>query len=113
MVVKDIDKGNMLFYDARVSTIGGKPTLVDDYSIEKYNKADGSKSREAALRNEMLDMQWAAMTGDDALRQQFRPGNFDIMDQTSYELELYRFGLPREDVEQMNPKQRVAKYEEL
>lgn len=109
----DIDKGNMLFYDARVSTIGGKTTLVDDYSIEKYNKADGSKNREAALRNEMLDMQWAAMTGDDALRQQFRPGNFDIMDQTSYELELYRFGLPREDVEQMTPEQRVAKYEEL
>lgn len=109
----DIDKGNMLFYDARVSTIGGKTTLVDDYSIEKYNKADGSKNREAALRNEMLDMQWAAMTGDDALRQQFRPGNFDIMDQTSYELELYRFGLSREDVEQMTPKQREAKYEEL
>lgn len=109
----DIDKGNMLFYDARVSAIGGKTTLADDYSIEKYNKADGSKNREAALRNEMLDMQWAAMTGDDALRQQFRPGNFDIMDQTSYELELYRFGLPREDVEQMTPKQRAAKYEEL
>lgn len=34
MVVKDIDKGNMLFYDARVSTIGGKITLADDYSIE-------------------------------------------------------------------------------
>ena len=49
MVVKDIDKGNMLFYDARVSTIGGKTTLADDYSIEKYNKADGSKNREAAL----------------------------------------------------------------
>lgn len=113
MVVKDIDKGNMLFYDARVSAIGGKTTLADDYSIEKYNRADGSKNREAALRNEMLDMQWAAMTGDDALRQQFRPGNFDIMDQTSYELELYRFGLPREDVEQMTPKQRAAKYEEL
>lgn len=109
----DIDKGNMLFYDARVSAIGGKTTLADDYSIEKYNKADGSKNREAALRNEMLNMQWAAMTGDDALRQQFRPGNFDIMDQTSYELELYRFGLPREDVEQMTPKQRAAKYEEL
>lgn len=109
----DIDKGNMLFYDAIVSTIGGKTTLADDYSIEKYNKEDGSKNREAALRNEMLDMQWAAMTGDDALRQQFRPGNFDIMDQTSYELELYRFGLSREDVEQMTPKQREAKYEEL
>lgn len=109
----DIDKGNMLFYDARVSTIGGKTTLADYYSIEKYNKADGSKNREAALRNEMLDMQWAAMTGDDALRQQFRPGNFDVMDQTSYELELYRFGLSREDVEQMTPKQREAKYEEL
>ena len=109
----DFDKGNMLFYDARVSTIGGKTTLADDYSIEKYNKADGSKNREAALRNEMLDMQWAAMTGDDALRQQFRPGNFDVMDQTSYELELYRFGLSREYVEQMTPEQRAAKYEEL
>lgn len=109
----DIDKGNMLFYDTRVSTIGGKTTLADDYSIEKYNKADGSKNREAALRNEVLDMQWAAMTGDDALRQQFRPGNFDVMDQTSHELELYRLGLSREDVEQMTPKQRAVKYEEL
>lgn len=58
-------------------------------------------------------MQWAAMTGDDALRQQFRPGNFDVMDEVSYELELYRFGLSREDVEQMTPEQRAAKYEEL
>lgn len=113
MVVKDIDKGNMLFYDTRVSTVGGQPKLADDYSIEKYNKSDGSKNREAALRNEMLDMQWAAMTGDDALRQQFRPGNFDVMEQTSNELELYRLGIPREEVERMTPKQRASKYEEL
>ena len=103
----------MLFYDARVSVVGGKTTLADDYSITKYNKADGSKNREAALRNEMLDMQWAAMTGDDALRQQFRPGNFDVMEQASNELELYRLGLPRDEVMQMTPKQRAVKYEEL
>lgn len=113
MVLKDVDKGNMLFYDARVSTIGGQAKLADDYSISKYNKDDGSSNREAALRNEMLDMQWAAMTGDDALRQQFRPGNFEVMEQTANELELYRMGLSRAEVEQMTPKQMADKYEEL
>lgn len=103
----------MLFYDTKVSTIGGQPTLVDDYSITKYDKADGSSNREAALRNEMLDMQWAALTGDDALRQQFRPGNFESMDQTSIELELYRMGISRVEVESMTTKQRQAKYDEL